>query len=226
MIKSLPSYSHRILYYGNKDRKSLTSLLKKYHNIPLKFLEVKNKIKKYQEKDYKKNYVFWTNFDMVQTEIILLSRLEPLDNEKTAAINLFNQYFGGGMNSIVFQEIREAQGLAYAVFSNYSQASKTDRSDYLLSYVGVQNDKQSEALSSMFELINELPKSEQAFEIAKKAILNKIESERITKSSVLSYYLSAEKKGVDYDIREKIYDEVKTMTVSYTHLTLPTNREV
>ena len=117
------------------------------------------------------------------------------------------------MNSIVFQEIREAQGLAYAVFSNYSQASKTDRSDYLLSYVGVQNDKQSEALSSMFELINELPKSEQAFEIAKKAILNKIESERITKSSVLSYYLSAEKKGVDYDIREKIYDEVKTMTL-------------
>ena len=93
LIKSLPSYSHRILYYGNKDRKSLTSLLKKYHNIPLKFLEVKNKIKKYQEKDYKKNYVFWTNFDMVQTEIILLSRLEPLDNEKTAAINLFNQYF-------------------------------------------------------------------------------------------------------------------------------------
>ena len=91
------------------------------------------------------------------------------------------------MNSIVFQEIREAQGLAYAVFSNYSQASKTDRSDYLLSYVGVQNDKQSEALSSMFGLINELPKSEQAFEIAK-AILNKIESERITKSSVLSYY--------------------------------------
>ena len=213
LIKSLPSYSHRILYYGNKDRKSLTSLLKKYHKIPLKFLEVKNKIKKYQEKDYKKNYVFWTNFDMVQTEIILLSRLEPLDNEKTAAINLFNQYFGGGMNSIVFQEIREAQGLAYAVFSNYSQASKTDRSDYLLSYVGVQNDKQSEALSSMFELINELPKSEQAFEIAKKAILNKIESERITKSSVLSYYLSAEKKGVDYDIREKIYNEVKTMTL-------------
>ena len=213
LIKSLSSYSHRIIYYGDKDRNSLTSLLKKYHKIPTKFLEVKNKIKKYQEKDYKKNYVFWTNFDMVQTEIILLSRLEPLDNDKTAAINLFNQYFGGGMNSIVFQEIREAQGLAYAVFSNYSQASKTDRSDYLLSYVGVQNDKQSEALSSMFGLINELPKSEQAFEIAKKAILNKIESERITKSSVLSYYLSAEKKGIDYDIREKIYDEVKTMTL-------------
>ena len=65
-------------------------------------MEVKNKIKKYQEKDYKK-LCFLTNFDMVQTEIILLSRLEPLDNEKTAAINLFNQYFGGGMNSIVFQ---------------------------------------------------------------------------------------------------------------------------
>ena len=119
-------------------------------------------------------------------EIILLSRLEPLDNEKTAAINLFNEYFGGGMNSIVFQEIREAQGLAYAVFSNYSQASKTDRSDYLLSYVGVQNDKQSEALSSMFGLINNLPKSEQAFEISKKAILNKLDGIYLGMLAVMS----------------------------------------
>ena len=107
---------------------------------------------------------------MVQTEIILLSKLELLDNAKTAAISLFNQYFGGGMNSIVFQEIREAQGLAYSVYSTLSQARKSDQSDYLFSYVGIQSDKQREALSSMFELINNLPISPQAFEISKKAI--------------------------------------------------------
>ena len=63
----------------------------------------------------------------------------------------------------------------------------------------------------MFNLLNNLPESPQAFEIAKKAILNKIESERITKAGVLYSYLAAEKKGIDYDSREKVYNEVKEM---------------
>ena len=210
LIKSLSNYSHRILYYGNRDQESLSRLINKYHKYAEVYTTVDN-LKRYPEKTYNKEQVFWTHFDMVQTEIILLSKQELLDNAKTAAIRLFNQYFGGGMNSIVFQEIREAQGLAYSVYSTYSQGNRPDRSDYLFSYIGIQSDKQKEALVSMFDLINKLPKSPQAFAIAKQAILNKIESERITKTGVLSQYLSAEKRGIDYDIREQIYKEVKTM---------------
>ena len=212
LIQNLKMYPHRILYYGNKNQNSLSKMIRNYHKIPENFLE-KEDVDNFKEIDYEKKYVFWTNFDMVQTEIILLSKLELLDNAKAAAIALFNQYFGGGMNSIVFQEIREAQGLAYSVYSTFSQAKKPDQSDYLYSYVGIQSDKQREALSSMFELINNLPESPQAFEISKKSILNKIESERITKSGVLSSYLNAKDRGIDYDIREKIYNEVKSMNL-------------
>ena len=210
MIKNLSNYSHRILYYGKMNQNSLSHMVKTYHKIPESFSEIIN-IENYKEKIYDQEYIFWTHFDMVQTEIILLSKLELLDNAKTAAIRLFNQYFGAGMNSIVFQEIREAQGLAYSVYSTFSQANKLDRSDYLYSYIGIQSDKQSEALSSMFSLINNLPESQQAFEISKKAILNKIESERITKSSILYSYLNAEKRGINFDIREQVYNEVKAM---------------
>ena len=209
-IKTLSNYSHRIFYYGNQDQTSLNRIINKYHNISEVF-ETVDDLKRYPEKTYKKEQVFWTHFDMVQTEIILLSKQELLDNAKTAAISLFNQYFGSGMNSIIFQEIREAQGLAYSVYSTYSQGNKPNRSDYLFSYIGIQSDKQKEALVSMFNLINKLPKSPQAFTIAKQAILNKIESERITKSGVLYNYLSIEKRGIDQDIREQIYNEVKAM---------------
>ena len=64
----------------------------------------------------------------------------------------------------------------------------------------------------MFNLINNLPESSQAFDVAKQSILNKIESERITNSSILSYYLNAEKRNIDYDIRKNIYREVKNMS--------------
>jgi len=205
-IQNLSNYPHRILYYGNKTQEELTDLIEANHKI-LKTYNVLGDLKTYNEKDYTEKQVFWTHFDMVQTEIILLSKLDLLDNAKSAAIQMFNQYFGG----IVFQEIREAQGLAYSVYSAYLQASKQDKGDYLFSYIGIQSDKQKEALSSMFDLINNLPESSQAFEIGKQAILNKIESERITKSNVIDSYLMAEKKGLNIDIREQIYNEVKAM---------------
>jgi predicted Zn-dependent peptidase len=209
-IQNLSSFPHRILYYGNQSINELTDLVTSHHNVPQTFNEIDD-VKKYTEKDYDTNQVFWSHFDMVQTEIILLSKLEVLNNTKTAAIQMFNQYFGAGMNSIVFQEIREAQGLAYSVYSAYRQATKKNESDYLFSYIGIQSDKQKEALGSMLNLINNLPKSPQAFNIGKQAILNRIESERITKKNVLNSYLAAEKKGLDVDIREQIYDEVKAM---------------
>ena len=172
-IGRLSNYPHRILYYGNKSQSELSQLISTYHKVPETFAEV-GALKTFEEKDLDDPTVYWTHYDMVQSEIVLLSKLELLDNSKTAAIQLFNQYFGGGMNSIVFQEIREAQGLAYSVFSTYRQAVEKDKADYLFSYVGIQSDKQREALASMFDLINHLPESEQAFSIAKQAILNKI----------------------------------------------------
>lgn len=34
--------------------------------------------------------------------------------EREPVISLFNEYYGGGMNSVVFQELRESRGLAYS----------------------------------------------------------------------------------------------------------------
>ena len=49
----------------------------------------------------------------------------------------------------------------------------------------------------MFGLINNLPESENTFEIAKKAVLNKIESERITKSAIIRAVFKCRKKGIN-----------------------------
>jgi predicted Zn-dependent peptidase len=171
-------------------------------------------ISHFEEKNYDNPVIYWSHYDMVQTELILIAKSFPYDHNKEAIIRLFNEYFGGGMNSIVFQEIREAQGLAYSVFSNFRQPNKKEFSNYLTSYIGIQSDKQEEAISSMFDLINKLPESKQAFEIAKMAILNKIESERISKSSVIYAYFRATDKGLNHDIRKDIYEAVKKFSFS------------
>ena len=211
VIKNLNQFPHRILYYGKQNTEKLKYILKKYHPVKEQFKSLA-KIKEYKQLPTNENKVFWTNFDMVQTEFMIINRLELLDTNKSAAIQMFNNYFGSGMGSIVFQEIREAQGLAYSVYSAYIQASKPNRHDAMLAYIGTQSDKQKEAMKAMLQLMNNLPESIEAFNIAKKAILNKIESERITKSSVIWNFIDAEDKGIEYDIRKNIYDEVKNLS--------------
>jgi zinc protease len=211
IIQGITKLPHRILYYGPRSSAELNTFLSEYHEVPAEFNPVPE-LKDFDELAINKPKVYWADYDMVQTEIVFQSKSIDYDVSQVPAARLFNQYFGGGMNSIVFQEIREAQGLAYSVFSNYSEPSKKDKANYLFAYIGTQADKQSEAMDAMMDLLNNMPESEDAFEIAKEAILNKIESERITKSSVIWNYISAQDKGLDYDVRKDTYEQVATMS--------------
>ena len=211
MVKDLTGYEHQVMYYGPLGGDQLIGLLDQYHNVPdqLKPLPEKRLFATLDTEDPK---VFFTDYDMVQAEMVLQSRGPKYDHELTPEVRLFNEYFGAGMSSIVFQEIREAQGLAYSVFSSYQQGSKVEDNDVMMAYVGTQADKQKEALEAMIDLLNNLPETEKNFVNAKKAILNKIESNRITKTSVLFNYIGAKRLKLKYDIRKDIYNRVSEMT--------------
>jgi predicted Zn-dependent peptidase len=209
IIKGIPAMEHTVMYYGPTSEDALVSVLNEKHLVP-DVLQPLPPQKDYAVLDTEDPQVFWTNYDMVQAEIVMQSRGPKYDPEIAPEAQMFNEYFGG-MSGVVFQEIREAQGLAYSVFSSYSTGAKKDKNDVMMAYIGTQADKQEEAMNALIDLMNNIPESEQNFENAKKAILKKIESDRITKTSVFFNYLSARDRGLDYDIREKIYDRVQDM---------------
>jgi predicted Zn-dependent peptidase len=211
IIRNITRMDHRILYYGPRQPEQLMVVLNEHHKLPENLDPLPEQVA-FPEKSTEDPQVYWADYDMVQTEFIMLSRGQQFDAAIVPAVRMFNEYFGGGMNSVVFQEIREAQGLAYAAYSNYSLADKKEEPNYLFAYVGTQADKQPEAMKAMLELLNNIPESEEAFNIAKEAILNKIESERITKSSVLWNYENARDLGIDYDLRKDVYEDVQSMT--------------
>lgn len=210
LVKSIPQTQHRVLYYGPMPLEKLNTTLTANHRVPETLNPAPEKVK-FEELDTDDPNVFYTNYDMVQAEIIFQSQGQQFDPEIAAESRMFNEYFGGNMSSVVFQEIREAQGLAYSVFASYSQGTKKEANDQIFAYVGTQADKQVEAMDALLDLLNNMPESEQSFEASKKAILKKIESERVTKTSVLFNFLNAEEKGLDYDLRKDIYAKVQKM---------------
>lgn len=210
IIQNIPKMEHKVLYYGPKSEQGVMSMLNDLHQVPDDILPLPER-RVFASKDMNNPEVFFTNYDMVQAEMLLSSKKDEFNKELLPEVNVFNEYFGSGMSSVLFQEIREARGLAYSVFSRYSVAQKADENDYLTAYLGTQADKQEEALDALVDLLNNLPESEKNFETAKQSILSKMESNRITKTQVFFNYLSAVDRNLDYDVRKDVYTRVKDM---------------
>lgn len=210
IIHQLTSYEHRILYYGNNSCSELTTLLNKLHQTPLVLKQLPTAVN-FKENDSNNN-VYVVNYDMKQAEVVLLSRDVPYSKEIVPQTRMFNQYFGAGFGSIVFQEIRESKALAYAVSSSYRNAVKQTDYNYIYSYIGTQADKLPEAMAGMMNLIENMPESEIAFKTSKEALMQSLRSERIIKTGILFNYENAKKLGLDYDIRKDIYTKVPTLT--------------
>lgn len=210
ILKSLTSYEHRILYYGSLSTKEVCAVLDRIHKSP----EVLKPIPadtKFEELPTPVNKVFAIDYDMQQVEILLVSKSEMYYKALAPPMRLFNEYFGGGMSSIMFQELRESKALAYSVYAAYIEADRIDKYNYVEAYIGAQADKLPEAMDGLFGLMKSMPESEVAFNAAKKAVLENIRSSRITKTGILFNYEQAKKLNLDYDIRKDVYDQVLTM---------------
>jgi predicted Zn-dependent peptidase len=127
---------------------------------------------------------------------------------------MFNAYYGGGMNSIVFQEIREARALAYTAYAAVSTPSRKDLSFYIQAYVGTQSDKMTDAINAFRELLVNMPASEKAFEISRETELNNIRSQRIVKDNIFWNYMSLKDLGIDYDYRKPVFENIQKMTLA------------
>lgn len=215
LIKSIPTYQHRVLYYGPRASDGLTATLNTNHRVPAKLTPVPAN-KDFAEQPMNARKVYWVDYNMVQAEILFLSKGPVYDKGIVPTTSLYNEYFGGSMGSIVFQELRESKALAYSASSRFANADKTGRSSYNMSYIGTQSDKLPEAMAGMNTLLNDMPVAEANLQIAKNAIRNSIATERITKSDILFSYERAKRLGLDYDLRRDVYEQTPNM--SFTDL--------
>ncbi len=211
ITKDLKNYKQRLFYYG-KDIDAAVSALNNFHKTAPELKEYPEAMV-YMEKETGGN-VYFANYDMVQTEMMFLAKGEPFKAENMAASTLFNSYFGSGLSSIVFQEIRESKSLAYSAWSNYSTARKKDDSNYVMAYIGTQANKMPQAVDAMMNLMSDMPEAEEQFNAAKEAALKKLAAQRITKSNVFWNYERLQKLGINKDNREDMYNAIKNMEMA------------
>jgi predicted Zn-dependent peptidase len=210
LIKDMRNYKQRIFYYG-KDVDAAIASLNDLHTINEEVKEYPEAMA-FAEKETGGN-VYFVDYDMVQSEMLFLAKGKPFAPENLAATRLFNTYFGSGLSSIVFQEIRESKSLAYSAWASYATASKKEDSNYIMAYIGTQANKMPEAVNAMMDLMSNMPEAEEQFAAAKEATLKKLAAERITKSNIFWTYEGLKRLGFDNDNREEMYNAIKNMTI-------------
>ena len=209
-IQRLFAYKHRILYYGPASLEEVKEILGN-HPIPaLKPVESKRapKILTREPKVYVGNYNS-RQFSYMQFS----NRGESLIAEQTPYIELFNEYYGSGMNSIVFQEMRESRALAYRAGASLTVPSYSSDEYYFRASINSQNDKLRQAVEAFEEIIETLPESPENLEIAKSAILNKIRTQRTHGMDVLYQYIRCKNLGLTVPREKLIYDKVGNLTM-------------
>ena len=212
-IRAFSGQQHRILYYGPKDHKEVLADIASHHNVAAELAPVPEKVK-YPYMETPSNSVVLAEYDAAQIYYLQYSnRGEKFDPANDAIVTLYNSYFGGGMNAIVFQEMREARGLAYSAGAWLGEPYSLDNPYTYSAFIATQNDKLVDAAKAFDDIINNMPESEQAFAIAKESIIANLRTERIIKSNILWSYISAQDLGLDYDRRREVWNNVQGMTL-------------
>ncbi len=211
-VRDVLTKQHTVVYYGPATEKELLASLKEHHNVPEapEALEIK-RLTTVPTPD---NRVFIAEYDANQIYYIQYSnRGEKFDVANDADLDLYNEYFGGGMSGIVFQEMREARGLAYSARAYMSTPTYADGEYSFTAYIATQNDKMKQAIEAFDEIINTMPESEAAFNVAKESYINQIRTLRYTKASVLNAFIRTRDMGLDCDRARAVFEKVQAMTL-------------
>ena len=211
-VRELMDCNHEVMYYGPESEDGVKKLLGENHRTgSLKPLDLPYA----KRQDTDSNEVFLAQYDAKQIYYLQYSnRGETLDIASDPYIAAYNEYFGGSMNAIVFQEMREARGLAYSANARLYEPSYKGDTYMYYAFIATQNDKMKTAIEAFDEIINDMPESEAAFAVAKEALITRMRTERTTGYEILYNYLYDRDLGITEPREKAVYEALQGLTLA------------
>lgn len=209
---ALPFYTC-ITYTGNMDPEKVATLLK--DNLDLdQSKENKRLIRPIKQYDKPTIFVA-SNSKFLQSNIYFYKTGKTLPElEDKTFCALYNEYMGGSMAGVVFQEIRELRSLGYSAYAAYQYDKLNRRPGFLMGYLGTQTDKTLEGCQAMSDLLDKFPVKPEKFEMAKTSYLRSVESDHITARNIPDQVRSWQEQGYQQDPRKMIIELVNNSQIN------------
>ena len=212
-VRDAFNLGHEILYYGPMSESEVKDVLAGSHYVAEGAQMLPEQYPTYQLTP--SDRVILAQYDAAQLYYIQYSdRGEKYDPAIAGDVALYNEYFGGGMNTIVFQEMREARGLAYSAWADLSEPQFKDDTYSYMAFIATQNDKMRQAIEAFDQIINDMPESEAAFAVAKEALLSRLRTQRTTGMDVLRSYLACRRLGLSEPSDRAVFEKAQNASLA------------
>ena len=134
----LLNYKHTLAYTGSMPLEELVETLRRSY-------EVSNDLQTHLSTGFetanRHSEVLVVDQQTAQAQVRIEFADGVYDSEDGLLANLYTSYFGSGMSSVVFQELREARALAYSASARYSAGSRINAENLMMGSIGTQTDK-------------------------------------------------------------------------------------
>lgn len=214
LIQGLPRYQHRITYYGPMAANEVVKVVNDLHRVPetLQAVPAANPpalVQPQEDECFLLPYKGTKSFVMSQ----MACDGQPWDASKLALTRMYNDYFGAGMNTVVFQEMREKRSLCYGASARYVMPAYKDERCMFTTYIQSQNDKMEDCVATFKEITNDMPLSQTSFDVAKQGLVTQLRTQRTCREAVFGTYFRAERLGIDYDPDSLCYQQLQHVTL-------------
>ncbi|MBQ7388926.1 MAG: insulinase family protein [Paludibacteraceae bacterium] len=100
---------------------------------------------------------FLPNSETQQSKIYFYIHGKDYNCADDVDYNAFYQYFSGGFNGLVMNEIRENNSMAYTTYGYISRPPVPNKPTYFLGFIGTQADKTVDAVKLFMKLLTDMP---------------------------------------------------------------------
>lgn len=196
IIADAPDHQHTTMYFGPRDAKAAAEAIALGDDHAEVTPPAPNRYRK-----QKGNRIYFLSDDVAKSSVSIAMPIGVADDAERPTARLLAEYFGGGMASAIFQEIREARGLAYFARGWMSSGSREGDDWAFTGAMDTQSDKTVEALQVYLDLVRTQPLDPARTAEAKQSLEQEYRSSRVEPRFVTFWVRSWFERGDDEDPR-------------------------
>ena len=220
-----------IFYCGTLPAETVADILRAELNLDRVQVSSNQNYLKYQV--YDEPTVFFYNLpNSRQAQIVTYQTPDaPADPMQETLMEVLGEYIGGGMYSVMFQEVREFRSMAYSAHGQIVTPSPAEKEPkaMLMTSLGTQADKSLAAVQLVDSLLNQLPLKESTFTASVQSITASANNSYPAFRGVASKIHNYEIMGYSEDPNKAILDNLdnvslESMQAFYDEFVKPANR--
>ncbi len=208
LSRGLFSYRREVRYFGPRARAEVEPLLLTSEGLGATERREPNRYRRVERPT-----IYFLHRDVAKSSVSITVPRPPGEEVERASAEVWSSYLSGGMGGLIFQEVREARGLAYSAYAFVSTGSYADDEWFLGGSLGTQGDKTVDALTLMLELLLEHRFDTNTVSVAKAAMEEEFRTGRISPRRIPRKVSSWERAGLSGDPRPARRERTKSLSV-------------